>query len=84
MSKSSADLIAKLAARYYDKAQAAHKFCTASLDEVRIAYMGVAELEKQGLADEPSVYEVIRSALVKDPDCVEPFEQAWREVVGGK
>lgn len=84
MSNSAADLIARVAAKYYENAQRSRKFCTASLDEVRIAYMGVAELEKQGLADSSSVYEVVRAALVKDPDCVEPFEEAWRSVVGGK
>ncbi|HID09203.1 TPA: hypothetical protein EYP13_03160 [Candidatus Micrarchaeota archaeon] len=75
-----ARFIAKLAESFYQKAQSKRLLCTAALDEVRMAYVAVAEARRQGVDDYDTVKTIIRSALVKDPECIEPFEEAWREL----
>jgi len=75
--------VAELAQRYYNKAQEKKLFCTASLDEVRTAYVALAEARRQGVDDYETVYTILRSAIVKDPECLRPFEEAWREMIAG-
>lgn len=83
MSVDYARFVAELAEKYYNKARQKNLFCTASLDEVRMAYAALTELERQGIYDPRTVKVIIKSALVKDPECADPFEDAWSEVVGG-
>lgn len=74
--------IAELADRYYRKAREKKLLCTASLDEVRMAYVAVAEAHRQGIDDYETIRTIVQSALVKDPECVQPFEDAWNEMLG--
>jgi len=76
-----AKFIAELAERYYQKAQQKKLLCTASLDEVRMAYVALAEANRQGVDDYETVRKIVQSALVKDPECVQPFEEAWDEML---
>lgn len=81
-SKNYAYFVAELAQKFYDKAQEKKLLCTASLDEVRSAYVALAEAHRQGVDDYETVRTILRSAIVKDPECVKPFEEVWRSMLG--
>ena len=74
----------RLANVYHDKASKQKVLCTASIDEIRSAVRALSVLADQGIDDPEAAYLVIKSALVKTPECEPFFEEAFAEVIKGE
>jgi len=74
----------RLAEVYHAKARGQKVLCTASIDEVMMAVRALSVLAEQGIDDPDAAYQVVKSALVKTPECEPFFEEAFAEVIKGE
>ena len=86
MSSRPLEFVIKLADKYHELAKKSDVLCTASVDEVMRFLRAVSDLAEQGVED-PDVYMfILRSSLVKLPECERFYEEALKQVgfnVGG-
>ena len=59
--------------------------CEVTPDEMRMALVALADLERQGILSDPEVdgYKqiktIVRAAVAKSAECAEVFDEAWDE-----
>ena len=72
--------VLKVANTYYELAKQQDVLCTASVDEVMRFLRAASELADQGIDDEDIYLFLLKTSLVKLPECERYYEEAIKKV----
>ena len=80
MSSQPIEFVIKVADKYHELAKKSNVLCTASVDEVMRFLRAVSDLADQGVVDTDVYLFLLKSSLVKLPECERFYEEAIKEV----